>query len=69
MNEFKTIPKQFKCSLANKTVIVDCTYQAVSGMGSDEISYVPSKRKCRTDQQCAVAGLYDNCPLKGTPFE
>lgn len=69
MNEFKNVPKQFKCSLTNKTVIVDCTYQTVSGMGSDEVSDVLLKRRCRTNQQCALAGQYDNCPLKGVPFE
>lgn len=69
MNEFKTIQKKFKCDLTNKIATIDCTYQAVSGIGSDEVSYVPSKRKCQTDRQCAVSGLYDNCPLKGIPFE
>ena len=51
MNEFKTKTKQFKCSLTNKIALIDCTYQVVSGMGSDEVSEVLLKRKCRTDQQ------------------
>lgn len=69
MEVLKIVPKPFKCSLTNKTATIDYTYQAVSGTGSDDVSYIFSKRKCQTDRQCALAGLYEKCPLKDTPSE
>lgn len=68
MSQFKTIPKQFKCSITNSVETVDYTYQ-LAGELNGLPDYVFSKRTCRKAHQCSLAGLYDKCSLKGTPCE
>ena len=67
MSQFKAIPKQFKCSITNKMETVDYIYQ-VAGELNGSPDYVFSKRTCQKAPQCSLAGLYDTCPLKGTPY-
>lgn len=64
----KTIAKNFNCTLINKPVVVNLTYQDTGGLGSNE-DLVLVKRDCQRVRQCALSGLYEKCPLKVLPFE
>jgi hypothetical protein len=53
------------CQTTQKIAIVEITYFETGGLGSSEASgSVISKRRCLSEKECFLNGIYDQCLLR-----